>query len=82
MSNQIELEVDNIVVVNYTNYRGETQDRKIRPIRIWFGSTQWHPTEQWLMDAIDLERNVQRTFAMCDIHNWEDINHQVSGKPN
>lgn len=58
------------VSILYTNYRGETAVRRVRPERIWFGSTEWHPGDQWLLDAIDLERNVSRSFAMKDIKSW------------
>ncbi len=40
----------------YTNYRGETGYRDIVPQEIWFGATQWHPEEQWLLDAHDVEK--------------------------
>ncbi|CAM5400503.1 hypothetical protein [Streptomyces fumanus] len=56
----------------YTNYRGEKGWRRIQPLRIWFGSTEWHPREQWLMDAIDLDKQVERSFALKDIQAWEE----------
>lgn len=59
------------VKINYTNYRGETADRIILPRRMYFGWTEWHPTPQWLLTALDLERDVIRDFAMSQIHSWE-----------
>lgn len=59
-----------VVVIRYTNYRGETADRRIIPIRIRFGSTKWHPEEQWLLDAFDLDRGADRAFAMKDVLQW------------
>lgn len=58
------------VSILYTNYRGETAIRRIVPKRIWFGKTDWHPEEQWIMDAFDLEKNADRSFAMRDIKAW------------
>ena len=58
------------VKILYTNYRGETAIRDIIPIKIWFGSTDWHPEEGWLMDAYDLEKKAERSFAMKDIKSW------------
>ena len=55
------------IQIIYTNHRGETAIRRIVPARIWFGATEWHPEEQWLLDAIDLERQVPRSFALRDI---------------
>jgi predicted DNA-binding transcriptional regulator YafY len=58
------------VRIVYTNYRGETAIREIIPQRVWFGATEWHPEEQWLLDALDLEKNAVRAFAMRDIRVW------------
>lgn len=58
------------VNIVYTNYRGETSVRRIVPKRIWFGKTDWHPDEQWLLDAHDVEKNAERSFALRDIRAW------------
>lgn len=49
--------------VVYTNYRGETARREIIPERVWYGATKWHPEEQWLLDAFDVEKESLRSFA-------------------
>lgn len=63
-------ETEKQVKILYTNYRGETALRTIIPIKIWFGSTNWHPTPQWLLDALDMEKQVNRSFSMKDIKTW------------
>lgn len=50
----------------YTNWRGETSERIIKPMYVWFGSTEWHPEPQWLLTAFDLEKNADRDFALKD----------------
>jgi len=50
----------------YVNYRGETARRKVVPISIKWGSTEWHPEEQWLLKAYDLEKEAIREFALKD----------------
>lgn len=55
----------------YKNYKGEIAWRSILPKKIWFGVTEWHPEPQWLLDAEDLERHVQRSFALKDIQQWD-----------
>ena len=62
--------VSRSVKIIYTNWRGETTERTIEPVRIWFGSTEWHKKEQWLLRAIDLEKEVERDFALKDIKEW------------
>jgi hypothetical protein len=51
----------------YTNHRGETALRNIKVTEIYFGSTTWHPEEQYLMRGIDLDKNSERIFAMRDM---------------
>ena len=58
------------VRVLYTNYRGETALRTIVPERLFFGSTEWHPEPQWLVEALDVEKGQNRTFAMKDVRAW------------
>lgn len=67
------MEIDEKLVVNirYTNHRGETATRRILPHRIRFDSTEWHPERQWLLDAFDLDRQAERSFAMQDILEWK-----------
>ena len=59
-----------MVVIRYTNYRAETSIRRVVPIRIRFASSEWHPAEQWIMDAFDLDRQAERSFALADVHEW------------
>lgn len=59
-----------LVVIVYTNWRNETAERRIRPIEIFFGSTDWHTEPQWLLRAFDLERQAERDFAMTAIATW------------
>lgn len=58
------------VRIIYTNWRGETAERTIQPIKIWFGSTQWHPEKQWLLTAYDVDKKAERDFALKDIQKW------------
>lgn len=67
----VEMEGDKIVRIVYTNYRGETGARRIVPKEIKFGSTQYHPQEQWLLVAYDVDKNAERTFAVKDIKSWQ-----------
>jgi hypothetical protein len=48
----MEIDTESVVIIRYTNYRGETADRRIVPICIRYGSTQWHPEPQWLLEAL------------------------------
>jgi predicted DNA-binding transcriptional regulator YafY len=58
------------VTIDYTNHRGERFTRTIRPVRIWFGQTEWHPQRQWLLEAHDYSRDGLRNFALSEVHRW------------
>ena len=57
--------------ISYTNWRGETSDRQITPIEIYYGSTEHHPEDGWLLKAFDHDKQAQRVFALTDMHTWE-----------
>jgi hypothetical protein len=51
----------------YTNWRGEFGQRRVQPLRLYFGSTEWHPEPQWLLEAMDSDKGEVRSFAFRDI---------------
>ena len=59
------------VEIIYTNWKGETRLRKIIPVNIEFKSTDWHKDEQWILNALDVEKNEMRGFAIKDIKSWK-----------
>lgn len=65
------MEKNKIVIINYTNWKGVTAFRRIIPKKIFFGSTEWHKEEQWLLEAYDVDKNADRSFAIKDIKSWQ-----------
>lgn len=51
----------------YCNHRGEIARRRVWPYGIYWGQTDWHPEPQWLLQAYDLDKGVERDFAMKDM---------------
>lgn len=51
----------------YTNHRGETAARRVLPLRLEWGATEWHPETQWLLWAYDLDRGAERAFALSGV---------------
>ena len=56
--------------IDYTNWNGKHGTRNIVPVRIFWGKTEFHPKNQWLLEAYDLDKNAGRIFAMDEIHKW------------
>lgn len=56
-----------VITITYTNWRGETADRRIVAREFWFGNTNYHSEDQWLLEAFDLDRWAVRTFSLKDI---------------
>lgn len=61
------------VTIDYVNWRGERGSRLVRRINysLVLGSNEWHPDPQWLFTALDIDRDVERTFAMAGILRWQ-----------
>lgn len=57
------------VSITYTNYKGETAERKIIPHSggLRFGTSKWHHEPQWLVSAYDVDKKADREFALKDI---------------
>jgi hypothetical protein len=52
----------------YKNHRGVTRVRLVLPNSLWYGKTQYHPDNQWFMEAKDLEDNMYvKDFSIKDI---------------
>lgn len=64
------MEEKRIVKILYTNWKGETRYRNIIPKSIEFKSTEWHKEEQWILNALDVDKNADRAFAIKDIKEW------------
>ncbi len=62
-----EFNPNKVITFNYKNWKDELSVRKVVPEHIWFGSTDFHKDEQWLMSAIDIEKKAKRDFALNDI---------------
>ena len=60
-----------IVEIDYTNHKGKRSIRLIRPMRLWFGSTAFHPIAGWHCESFDLQKMETRDFAMDNVHSWK-----------
>jgi predicted DNA-binding transcriptional regulator YafY len=66
------------IQIDYVNWRGERAWRRIVPQRLYFAVVEWHPGEQWILDAWDLDKDGMRSFAMKDIKSWEPVSGPVA----
>jgi len=55
------------LVFKYKNWEGKTSVRHVIPEKTYFGKTQWHPKNQWLLEAFDLDKKEKRVFAVKEI---------------
>jgi len=56
-----------VLKFEYKNYNGEISSRIVIPYKPWFGKTEHHKEEQWLLHAYDIEKCAERNFALKDI---------------
>jgi predicted DNA-binding transcriptional regulator YafY len=62
---------EDVVEIDYTNWKGSRGQRTIRPISIIFNNSLWHPEPQWLLRALDIKKDAIRYFALKDVHGWK-----------
>lgn len=55
------------IVFWYRNYKGEEGYRRVIPISMRYGTSEYHKEPQWLLLADDTVNNKRREFAMRDI---------------
>ncbi|WP_421983415.1 hypothetical protein [Roseibium sp.] len=63
----LALAADSGLSFTYTNYRGETSQRRVKPLHLWHGSTEHHPKPTLLLCGLDLDKNAERDFKLTDI---------------
>lgn len=54
----------------YKNWCGECAQHNIIPINIYWGKTDWHPKEQWLLKVWSVDRKAYREYALQDIQKF------------
>lgn len=57
------------MMFTYTNWKGETSERRALFTALQFGATEYHPEPQLLIHGYDLDKNAPRTYAVKDMHN-------------
>ena len=61
-----------VVEIDYTNWEGKRRTRLIRPTGVLlFEENNYHKPAQWLLEALDLDTNKIKKFAVKDIHSWK-----------
>lgn len=55
----------NKVTFWYRNHRGEEGYRRVRPISLRYGTSDYYKEPQWLLLALDLEKDAEREFALA-----------------
>lgn len=59
----------NVVSFDYVNYRGERSCRCVSPLGLRYGVSGYHDTPQFLLRALDRDKDKEREFAICHMSN-------------
>ncbi|MGD6876878.1 hypothetical protein [Bacillus infantis] len=57
------------LIFDYVNWKGIKGRRRVIAESITFKSTDFHKEEQWIMMALDMDKQETREFAMKDMSN-------------
>ena len=52
------------VTFDYVNWKGKTSQRRAVIDRLYWGSNEYHPEPQFLVDGYDLDKTAPRTYAL------------------
>lgn len=72
-ANVIPKKTDGDIILDYTNWRGVRSKRRVLPVGIMFGVTEWHPEPQWLLVAFDYDKQAERSFSFYGIHDISQV---------
>ena len=61
------------ILFNYKNHKGRVSTRTVTPIEMYFGSTDFHRADQWLLTAYCHDKKAVRAFAMKDIYGIQEV---------
>lgn len=67
MNPSFTISTDQKVKFTYTNWRGETAERRAIFKKLFFGSNDFHKEPQWLVEGYDLDKGAYRTYSLRDI---------------
>lgn len=66
----------------YKNHRGEVALRHIVPLFTHYTANEWHPEPCWIMQAFDLDKQEERSFAFKNILSTDvPLNHPARCDP-
>ena len=60
-----------VIEFDYVNWKGEKGHRRALVSGFYYGNTEYHKESQWLLVALDLDKDEERVFAMNDMSNVE-----------
>lgn len=66
---RIENRLQDTIKFDYVNWKGEKSERFAMVSCIYYGSTDYHAYQQWLVKCYDLNKKDWRTFALKDMSN-------------
>jgi predicted DNA-binding transcriptional regulator YafY len=64
------LDDSTVVQFAYMNWKDEVAVRTVRPLEMYFGTHEKHPTPRWILRAFDLDKGAERHFAMERVRSW------------
>lgn len=67
--NQDEARPVQVLTFDYVNWRGETAVRRVNPLSIRWGTSEWYREPQWLLSCFDLDKQDRREFAVARMKN-------------
>jgi predicted DNA-binding transcriptional regulator YafY len=65
----LQIKQNSVIEFDYVNRKGEFSHRRAMVQRFYYGQTEYHPNQQWLLEAFDMGKSSIRTFTLKDMLN-------------
>lgn len=63
----IGIDAGSLIGFHYVNWQGKESQRSVIVRQIYYGNTEYHKEDQWLLEAYDVDKKAIRVFAIRDM---------------
>ena len=57
--------------MGYVNFKGKDGYMNLKPLEVVYAGTEWNSNEQWLLRALNTDRNIIKDYPLKDVLWWK-----------
>ena len=71
--NQDDARPVQLLEFSYVNYKGIVGTRRVNPLSVRWGTSEWYSSPQWLLMCWDLDKQDRREFALLGMSDIKQV---------